>query len=57
MTRGESTSRARQLWATSLKRAHLLKGLSLPELKRRRFVDKDAAENPFEAMVMQADVD
>ena len=57
MNRGETTSRARQLWATSLTRANLLKGLSLPELKRRRFVDKDATENPFVAMVMQADVD
>ena len=56
---GRSRSRedARKQWALSLKRAHILKGLSLSELKKRRFVDKACRENPFQARVAAADVD
>ena len=38
-------------WPSSLRRAQLLAKLSLPELKRRRFVDKDAKTNPFKEKV------
>jgi len=42
---------ARDKWATSMKRASLLSTVSLPKLKRRRFVSKDCTSNPFAAMV------
>lgn len=41
-----SKSEARLMWAQSLQRAHLLKGMA-----------KEATENPFEARIAQADVD
>ena len=44
---------ARDKWATSMKRASLLSTVSLPKLKRRRFVSKDCTSNPFAAMVSQ----
>ena len=49
-----SYAMARDKWATSMKRASLLSTVSLPELKRRRFVSKDCTTNPFAAMVAQA---
>ena len=48
-----SYAMARDKWATSMKRASLLSTVSLPELKRRRFVSKDCTTNPFAAMVAQ----
>ena len=49
---------ARDKWSTSMKRAMLLSTVSLPELKRRRFVSKDCTSNPFAAMVNQVqDID
>ena len=49
---------ARDKWSTSMKRAMLLSTVSLPELKRRRFVSKDCTGNPFAAMVNQVqDID
>lgn len=49
---------ARDKWSTSMKRATLLSTVSLPELKRRRFVSKDCTSNPFAAMVNQVqDID
>ena len=38
-------------WSTSAKRAAFLANLSLSELKRRRFVGKDALRNPFADIV------
>ena len=47
--KGIDSSRADALkeWTTSLCRAKLLQHLSLPELKRRRFISKEATTNPF----------
>ena len=52
-----SKTEARQEWMGSLKRAELLAGLPLAELKRRRFVDKSCQENPFLAQVLEANPD
>ena len=38
---------ANELWKTSQVRRSLLKDVPLPELKRRRFVDKSCQVNPF----------
>ena len=48
-----SYAMARDKWATSMTRASLLSTVSLPELKRRRFVSKDCTTNPFAAMAAQ----
>lgn len=42
-----SFSDATAVWDESDKKRELLGSLSLPELKRRRFVDKSATENPW----------
>lgn len=42
---------AQDVWSNSLKRAQLLAGVSLGELKRRKFVSKSCLENPFRARV------
>ena len=42
---------AHAAWNSSLKRAQLLAGLSVSELKRRRFIPKGTWENPFKATV------
>lgn len=49
-----SKSMASDAFGTSMKRALLLCEVSLPELKRRRFVSKDCMVNPFKAMVESA---
>lgn len=49
-----SRAEAKEQWKTSLKRALLLKDVSLSELKRRRFVDKDCKSNPFARRVQEA---
>ena len=55
MASGEhSRAEASESWAKSIKRAMLLKDLSLPELKRRRFVGKECQTNPFAEMVANA---
>ena len=41
-------------WGTSLRKAQLLAHVPLPELKRRRFVGKEAETNPFLEMVEKA---
>ena len=41
-------------WGSSLKKAQLLAYVPLPELKRRRFVEKEVETNPFLAMVEKA---
>eukprot|EP00438_Fugacium_kawagutii_P018498 Skav225896 [mRNA] locus=scaffold1460:309840:311258:+ [translate_table: standard] len=46
-------SQARNAWQTSLKRAQLLAFVSLTELKKRKFVKKDATENPFYKIAME----
>lgn len=50
---GTASSRPEALasWSVSLKRAQLLSSLSLPELKKRRFVPKGCTANPFLARV------
>ena len=48
-----SMAEARAEWSGSLKRAKLLANLSLPELKRRRFVTKDCESNPFKTRVQE----
>ena len=51
---GISQKSARESWKTSLDRALLLKDLSVPELKRRRFVKKGCTTNPFQAIAAAA---
>ena len=50
---GASATRAaaHAAWNSSLKRAQLLAGLSMSELKRRRFIPSGSSENPFKAIV------
>ena len=54
--KGLCFSRAHALkeWGTSLKKAQLLASVPLTELKRRRFVGKEAETNPFLEMVEKA---
>ena len=51
---GISAKSARESWKTSLERALLLKDVSVPELKRRRFVAKGCKTNPFQAIAAAA---
>ena len=41
-------------WSNSLKRAMLLSPLGVPELKKRRFVQKGCETNPFKEVVQKA---
>ena len=43
-----------KMWNSSLQKARLLAGVSLRELKKRKFVPKDTTENPFVEIVKQA---
>ncbi|CAE7790514.1 unnamed protein product [Symbiodinium sp. CCMP2592] len=45
---------AANMWNSSLQKARLLAGVSLRELKKRKFVPKEATENPFVKIVKQA---
>ncbi|CAE7322241.1 unnamed protein product, partial [Symbiodinium microadriaticum] len=45
---------AAKMWNTSLQKAKMLAGVGLRELKKRKFVPKDTAENPFVKIVKQA---
>ncbi|CAE7254003.1 unnamed protein product [Symbiodinium necroappetens] len=45
---------AAKMWNTSIQKAKMLAGLGLRELKKRKFVPKDTAENPFVKVVKQA---
>ena len=55
-SRGEPATRAvaHTAWNGSLKRAQILAGLSVGELKRRKFIPKGTFENPFKATVAAA---
>lgn len=44
---GLSFTDANKKWNSSAEKCRLLSTLSLPELKRRRFVSKDCQENPW----------
>ena len=44
---------ASKMWNSSLQKARLLAGVSLRELKKRKFVPKDTTENPFVEIVKQ----
>ena len=46
-SKGVAFSVAAKLWDASDKKKQLLGSLSLPELKRRRFITKDAESNPW----------
>ncbi|CAE7807681.1 unnamed protein product [Symbiodinium sp. CCMP2592] len=45
---------AANMWNSSLQKARMLAGVSLRELKKRKFVPKEATENPFVKIVKQA---
>lgn len=45
---------ARDAWKSSLKRAKLLSGVSLTELKKRKFVPKGTTTNPFKIRVEES---
>ncbi|CAE7648780.1 unnamed protein product [Symbiodinium sp. CCMP2592] len=45
---------ASQMWNTCLQKAKMLAGVGLRELKKRKFVPKEATENPFVKVVKQA---
>lgn len=55
-SRGEPATRAvaNTAWNGSLKRAQILAGLSVGELKRRKFIPAGTWENPFKATVEAA---
>ena len=44
---GMTHKQACEAWCSSTQRSELLAHMSLPELKRRRFVDKNCTVNPF----------
>jgi hypothetical protein len=48
---GASYTEACESWVNSKERAALLAPLDLPELKRRRFVEKSCQHNPFRAVL------
>lgn len=45
--RGLSSAEAAQEWNDSALKRKLLSGLSVPELRRRRFIEKDCCHNPW----------
>lgn len=49
-----SRSEARESWLASLRRAKLLKDLSVAELVKRRFVKPGTTSNPFAAQVAKS---
>eukprot|EP00435_Cladocopium_sp_Y103_P070777 s140_g36.t1 len=51
---GMSKREAMQAWATSLRRAELLKDLSVSELVKRRFAPPGSTTNPFAEQVQRA---
>lgn len=42
-----------RMWNSSLQKARLLAGVSLKELKKRKFVDKNCSTNPYKEVVLK----
>ena len=47
---------AAKMWNTSLQKAKMLAGVSLRELKKRKFVPKECSEDPFVDVVKKAKI-
>lgn len=47
-------AKACETWNSSLKRAHMLCGVSVSELKKRRFIPKGCTTNPFKIRVEES---